>query len=61
MLSSWNAVSNEVGEQGKIRQEGSYLNTSLAEHHDPLTNVKIPWEERRKGERGRNGGREEEK
>lgn len=47
--------------QAKIRKEASYLNSSLAEHHNHLTNVNISWEERKKGERGRNGGREEEK
>lgn len=61
MLSSWSTITSEDGKQAKIRKETSYLNTSLAEHHNHLTNVYISWEERKKGERGRNGGREEEK
>ena len=59
MLSSWSTITNEDGKQAKIRKEASYLNTLLAEHHNHLTNFNISWEERKKGERGRNGGREE--
>lgn len=61
MLSSWSTITSEDGKQANIRKGTSYLNISLAEHHNHLTNVNISWEETKKGERGRNGGREEEK